>query len=133
MEPSPAATPFLLLFRNSGPETHAHLSPAERQQLVTLWNAWYDGLAASGKATEGQPLELETRLVSGPGGARVVDRSASRPRVERASDARAGRSDLARRAARRALVPREELALPRRGSAARGLRDLRGHRPDQRQ
>jgi len=42
-----AATPFLLLFRNSGPETHAPLSPAERQQLVTRWNAWYDGLAAS--------------------------------------------------------------------------------------
>ncbi len=73
MEPQPAATPFLLLFRNSGPETHAHLSPAERQQLVTHWNAWYDGLAAAGKATEGQPLDLETRLVSGAGGSRVVD------------------------------------------------------------
>lgn len=73
MEPQPAATPFLLLFRNSGPETHAHLSPAERQQLVTHWNAWYDGLASSGKATEGQPLELETRFVSGAGGSRVVD------------------------------------------------------------
>lgn len=70
---TPAPVPFLLLFRNSGPETHAHLSPEERQQLVTRWNAWYDGLAASGQATEGQPLELETRLVSGPGGARVVD------------------------------------------------------------
>jgi hypothetical protein len=73
MDTAPVPTPFLLLFRNSGPETHAHLSPEERQQLVTRWNAWYDGLATSGKATEGQPLELETRLVSGPGGARVVD------------------------------------------------------------
>ena len=26
-----------------------------------------------GKATEGQPLELDTRIVSGSGGARVVD------------------------------------------------------------
>lgn len=24
-------TPYMLLFRNSGPETHAHLSPDERQ------------------------------------------------------------------------------------------------------
>lgn len=40
---------------------------------MTGWNAWYDGLAEQGKATEGQPLELETRTISGPGGARVVD------------------------------------------------------------
>lgn len=63
----------MLLFRNSGPETHAHLSPEQRQQLMTRWNAWYDGLAAEGKAIEGQPLELETRVVSGPGGERVID------------------------------------------------------------
>ncbi len=75
MEPTPAppATPYLLLFRNSGPETHQHLSPEQRQELVTRWNDWYDRLAAEGKATEGQPLELESRMVSGPGGARVVD------------------------------------------------------------
>jgi len=30
-------------------------------------------LAAEGKAVEGQPLELESRIVSGPGGERVVD------------------------------------------------------------
>lgn len=64
---------YLLFFRNSGPETHAHLSPDERQRLVTNWNAWYDNLASQGKATEGQPLELETRVVSGAGGARVTD------------------------------------------------------------
>lgn len=71
--PAPAPAPYLLFFRNSGPETHAHLSPDQRQQLVTRWNAWYDGLAAQGKAVEGQPLELETRVVSGTGGSRVVD------------------------------------------------------------
>ena len=71
---TPAApSSYLLLFRNSGPETHAHLSAGERQRLVQRWNTWYDGLAAAGKATEGQPLESETRRVSGPGGARVVD------------------------------------------------------------
>ena len=74
MENQPSSpVPYLLFFRNSGPETHQHLSPEQRQQLVTRWNAWYDGLAAEGKAVEGQPLELETRIVSGTGGARVTD------------------------------------------------------------
>lgn len=65
--------PYLLLFRNSGPETHEHLSPEQRQQLMTRWNAWYDSLATHGKAVEGQPLELAVRTVSGAGGGRVVD------------------------------------------------------------
>jgi hypothetical protein len=73
MKTTPPSVPYLLFFRNTGPETHQHLSPEQRQQLVTRWNAWYDGLAAQGKAVEGQPLEMETRTVSGPGGSRVVD------------------------------------------------------------
>jgi hypothetical protein len=75
-QPNPTAPPpppNNQFFRNSGPETHAHLSPAQRQQLVTHWNAWFEGLVAQGKAVEGQPLELDTRVVSGPGGTRVVD------------------------------------------------------------
>ena len=68
-----SATPFILFFRNSGPETHAHLSADERQQLMTRWNAWYDHLAADGKAIAGTPLELETRIISGARGERVVD------------------------------------------------------------
>lgn len=71
MESTPS--PYLLLFRNSGPETHQHLSAEQRQQLVTRWNAWYDHLAAAGKAVEGQPLELSTRIVSGIAGQRIVD------------------------------------------------------------
>jgi hypothetical protein len=67
------ASPYLLFFRNSGPENYAHLSLEQRQQLILRWNAWYDGLAAQGKAFEGQPLEMQTRIVSGPGGGRVVD------------------------------------------------------------
>ncbi len=70
---SPAPVAFMLLFRNSGPENHRHLSPEQRQQLVTRWNGWFDGLVSQGKATEGQPLELDTRVVSGPGGTRIVD------------------------------------------------------------
>ncbi len=70
---STESSPYLLLFRNTGPETHQHLSPEQRQQLVTRWNTWYEGLATQGKAVEGQPLERESRLVSGNGGSRVVD------------------------------------------------------------
>lgn len=65
--------PFMLLFRNTGPETHQHLSPEQRQALVTRWNAWFEGLVSQGKAVEGQPLEIETRIVSGAGGTRIVD------------------------------------------------------------
>lgn len=73
MPTTPPPSPFMLFFRNSGPETHQHLSAEQRQQLVIRWNAWFEGLVAQGKAVEGQPLELETRVVSGAGGARVVD------------------------------------------------------------
>lgn len=67
------ATPYILLFRNSGPETHQHLSADQRQDLMVRWNDWYDRLAAEGKALEGSPLELETRIVSGRRGERVTD------------------------------------------------------------
>ncbi len=66
-------TPHILFFRNSGPETHEHLSADERQVLMTRWNSWYDELATEGKAIGGTPLELETRIVAGPRGERVVD------------------------------------------------------------
>jgi len=65
--------PYLLLFRNTGPENYRHLSPDERQEVVQRWNAWFEGLVAQGKAVEGQPLEDATRIVSGPGGNRVTD------------------------------------------------------------
>jgi hypothetical protein len=63
----------MLFFRNSGPENYQHLSPEQRQQIITRWNAWFEGLVAQGKAVEGQPLETETRIVAGPGGARITD------------------------------------------------------------
>lgn len=63
----------MLFFRNSGPETYAHLPDEKKQEYLSKWNAWYDGLAKEGKAVEGSPLVLSTRLVSGTGGTRVID------------------------------------------------------------
>ena len=72
-ESSPEPAPYMLLFRNTGPENHRHLAPDERQQVVSRWNEWFEGLVAEGKAIDGQPLEMESRIVSGPGGTRVTD------------------------------------------------------------
>jgi hypothetical protein len=68
---TPPPIPYLLLFRNTGPENYSSLSAEERQQLVARWNAWYDDLVDRGLALEGQPLQDGTRLVSS--GGRIVD------------------------------------------------------------
>ena len=68
-----SSSPFLLLFRNAGPETHAQLSPAEREKITQQWNDWYNGLAAQGKVQHGRPLGLQGRVVSGASGSLVVD------------------------------------------------------------
>ena len=65
--------PFLLLFRNTGPDTHAHLSAEQREQMTKQWNNWYEGLAAKGKVQHGRPLGLEGRVVSGARGQMVTD------------------------------------------------------------
>lgn len=70
---SAANSPFMLLFRNAGPETHQHLSAEQRRQLAAQWNSWYESLAAAGKVKHGQPLALNGRVVSGARGERVVD------------------------------------------------------------
>lgn len=67
------SVPFLLLFRNTGPDTHAALSPQERQQMTKKWNDWYEGLAARGKVQHARPLGLNGRVVSGAAGHRVID------------------------------------------------------------
>lgn len=70
---SSPTSPFMLIFRNAGPDTHAHLSAEQRAQLAQQWNSWYEGLAAQGKAQHGRPLGLGGRVVSGPKGERVID------------------------------------------------------------
>lgn len=71
--PTSSNSPFLLLFRNAGLETHQHLTPEQREQLTKQWNDWYDGLAAKGKVQHGRPLGLTGRVVSGARGERVMD------------------------------------------------------------
>jgi hypothetical protein len=77
MKPPPPETaqsvPYLLIFRNTGAENYRHLTASQQRELMNRWNAWFEGLVAQGKATVGQPLEDATRIVSGPGGARIVD------------------------------------------------------------
>lgn len=70
---SSKTSPFMLLFKNAGVEPHAHLTAEQRGELTQRWNDWYEGLAARGKATHGQPLGLAGRQVSGPNGERVSD------------------------------------------------------------
>lgn len=70
---SSASLPFMLLFRNAGPETHRGLSAEARAELTRQWNSWVDGLVAAGKMQQGHPLGLEGRWVSGVRGAKVVD------------------------------------------------------------
>src|SRR5687768_163893 len=48
---SPApATPYMLIFRNTGAENYRHLSASQQQELVGRWNAWFEGLVSQGKA-----------------------------------------------------------------------------------
>lgn len=71
MDPTPSA--FLLLVRETTPETYELMSPAERRRSLDQWNAWVDGMAARGKLRDGQPLASTGRLVSGKRGERVTD------------------------------------------------------------
>lgn len=66
-------THFLLLFRNTGPDTHAHLTQAQREEMAKQWNAWFESLAAQGKVAHANPLDLGGRVVSGVRGERVTD------------------------------------------------------------
>jgi hypothetical protein len=72
-ESSSPSVPYMLLFRNTGPENYRNVSADERQKVIVRWNEWFEGLVAQGKAIEGQPLEDGTRIVAGPGGARITD------------------------------------------------------------
>lgn len=67
------ASAYLLIFRDSTPETYAAMSSCEREQCLEDWYGWYDALASTGKVQGGHPLETAGRVVSGTQGERVVD------------------------------------------------------------
>lgn len=71
--PTPPASAYLLIFRNTGPDVHAHLTAAQRDHLAKQWNDWYEGLANQGKVQHGRPLGFDGRVISGARGERVVD------------------------------------------------------------
>ena len=60
---------YLLLF--SGPAWYDRLSPAEIQKVIDQSKAWFEGLAASGKAKLGQALARDGATISGKS-ARVI-------------------------------------------------------------
>lgn len=71
--PTPPAAPFMLLFRNAGLESHAHLTPEQKTALAQQWNDWVERLVAQRKMAHAHPLGLGGRVVSGPTGGRVTD------------------------------------------------------------
>jgi hypothetical protein len=71
--PAPSSSLYMLLFRNGGPEAHAHLTPAERTALAAKWNEWVEQLTSQGVLEQGRPLGLGGRVVEGPRGERVTD------------------------------------------------------------
>lgn len=70
---STASARYLLLFRNAGEESHAHLTDAEREELTRAWNDWYARLAAAGKVKDASPLALGGRVLEGKRGDVVKD------------------------------------------------------------
>lgn len=70
---SSSRVPFMLLFRNAGPDAHAVLTEAEREAMTQRWNDWYEKLEKEGKAAGGAPLALSGRVVTGKTGQVVTD------------------------------------------------------------
>jgi hypothetical protein len=68
----PHPTGYLLLFRNTNWENYG-LSEAEIRTSLDNVNAWFDGLASSGKLVAAQPLLDESVVITGKGGRSVTD------------------------------------------------------------
>ncbi len=70
-----ATTPssYILLVRETRPETYEAMSPEETRASLDHWNAWVDRMTATGKLLAANPLEAGVRMVSGRTGERVVD------------------------------------------------------------
>jgi len=62
---------YMLIFR--GCDWHKGLSPEEMQQIASQWMAWFKQLMDEGRATAGNPLANEGKIVSGKNGRVVAD------------------------------------------------------------
>ncbi|MES2789575.1 MAG: YciI family protein [Planctomycetota bacterium] len=63
---------YMLLFRDSSPETYAAMSPAQLEQCLDKWNGWFEGLLSAGKVAHGHPLHPAGRVVTARDG-KVLD------------------------------------------------------------
>jgi hypothetical protein len=54
---------YLLIFR--GTDWYKGLSPEQMQQIGDNWMAWFNGLKEAGKCAGGNPLERDSKIVSG--------------------------------------------------------------------
>lgn len=72
MAATQTAPSFLLVFRETSPETYAAMSTEQRREALRKWNGWIDALAAEGRMQGGNTLAPEGRIVSGARGT-VVD------------------------------------------------------------
>lgn len=67
------ASSYLLIFRESSPESYEAMTPEELRQSLDAWNGWCDSLAARGKLQAGHPLAPGGRVVSQGTRPRVLD------------------------------------------------------------
>lgn len=71
MNATDSTSEYLLLFRGS--DWDRSLSPAELQQAMAGFMAWFERLKSEGTLKAGQPLMDESRIVSGRNGRTVAD------------------------------------------------------------
>ncbi|HEV7403977.1 MAG TPA: YciI family protein [Chthoniobacteraceae bacterium] len=71
MDTTNSTSEYLLLFR--GNDWDRSLSPADLQKTMAAFAAWFERLSANGTVKAGQPLQEDTRIVSGKHGRVVAD------------------------------------------------------------
>lgn len=64
---------YLLIIRESSPESYEAMTADQRRESMDEWNAWVDSMIARGKVQRGDPLQPGGRVISGARGERVLD------------------------------------------------------------
>ena len=68
---TPTTPEYMLLFR--GTDWDRGLSSEEKQNVMSRWIVWFDGLTEQGKARAGQPLTNQGKVISGKKGQTILD------------------------------------------------------------